>query len=178
MLKILAAFQNPRTLLLLIALYCAALLFFAMILVRVVGLTPCPLCIVQRFFYALVGLSALVGYMAWWPRLGVRAAGALVTFFAFLGWLVALRNVWLQHFPVANASDSGCAVSFGSFIDDVVLALGGTGNCATVDWTLIGLSIADWSLIAFTGLAAAGIWIYLKGKITDSSVSNIEGGSL
>ncbi|MFZ1654755.1 MAG: disulfide bond formation protein B [Candidatus Moraniibacteriota bacterium] len=177
-LKILAALRNPRTLLLLIALYCAALLVFAMILVRVIGLTPCPLCIVQRFFYALVGLSALIGYMAWWPRLSVRVAGILVALFAFLGWLVAFRNVWLQRFPVANASDSGCAVSFGSLIDDVVLALGGTGNCATVDWTLIGLSIADWSLIVFTGLAVAGIWIYLKGKTSDSSVSSIEGVQL
>lgn len=166
--KGLEALRNPKTLLLLIALYCAALLIFAMILVRVIGLTPCPLCIVQRFGYALVGLSALVGYMAWWPRFSVRVSGAVVAVFAFLGWLVAFRNVVLQRFPVAHDATEGCAVSFGSFIDDVVFALGGTGNCATVDWTLIGLSIADWSLIAFTGLTAAGVWIFLKSKSLDS----------
>ena len=116
--KGLEALRNPKTLLLLIALYCAALLIFAMILVRVIGLTPCPLCIVQRFGYALVGLSALVGYMAWWPRFSVRVSGAVVAVFAFLGWLVAFRNVVLQRFPVAHDATEGCAVSFGSFINN------------------------------------------------------------
>lgn len=162
--------RKPRILLLLIALYCAALLIFAVVLVRVVGLTPCPLCVVQRFFYALVGLSALIGYMAWWPRFSVRVAGIVVSGLSFLGGLVALRNVSLQRFPVASDSTEGCAVTFGSFLDGVIQSWGGTGNCGTVDWSFIGLSIADWSLIAFTGLTAIGIWIYFSRETSSSRV--------
>jgi len=134
-----------------------------MMLVRVADLVPCPLCIVQRFFYAFVGLSALAGYMGWWPRFTPRIAGLSVSGFAFLGWLVAARHVYLQHFQEVDPS-VGCAVSFGSFLDDVLAALGGTGNCAIIDWSWLGLSIADWSFIAFTGLTAAGLWIFFRSK--------------
>lgn len=154
---------EPKNLLLAITAYCAGLLIFAMVLARVADLVPCPLCIVQRFGYALVGLSALIGYMGWWPRFTHRIAGLSVSLFAFLGWLIAARHVYLQRFQEADPS-VGCAVSFGSFLDDVIFALGGTGNCALVDWSFIGLSIADWSLIAFTGLTAAGIWIFMKSR--------------
>lgn len=152
---------EPKNLLLAIAVYCAGLLLFAMWLVHVINLVPCPLCIAQRFFYAFVGLSALTGYMGWWPRFTVRLSGLAVAVFSGIGWLIAARQVYLQHFQ-AIVESSGCAVSFGSVLDDFLAALGGTGNCAIIDWTMLGLSIADWSLIAFTGLTVAGIWIYKK----------------
>lgn len=170
--KSIGAVRNPRSLLLLVALYCASLLVFAFVVVRVVeGLVPCPLCIVQRFFYAFVGLAAIVGYMGWWSRFTERVAGAAVTLLGSIGWLVAARHVYLQRFQEVDPS-SGCAVSFGSFLDDFIFALGGTGNCAIIDWSFIGLSIADWSFIAFTILTAAGVWISLKSKQEDRSVDS------
>lgn len=164
---------EPKNLLLAIALYCAGLLLFALWLVHGVNLVPCPLCIAQRFFYAFVGLAALVGYMGWWQRFTVRMAGLAVASFAFIGWLIAARHVYLQHFQKAVES-SGCAVSFGSVLDDFLAALGGTGNCAIIDWTMLGLSIADWSFIAFTGLTVAGIWIYRNGetRVTEEAQVN------
>lgn len=167
--KFLKRLGEPRLLLLFIALYCAALLVFAFILVRVADLVPCPLCIVQRFLYAFVGLSAIVGYAGWWSRFTERVAGSIVALFGLMGWLVAARHVYLQRFHEADPS-TGCAVSFGSFLDDFIFALGGTGNCAIIDWSFIGLSIADWSFIAFTLLTALGAWIYLKGKTGAGSV--------
>lgn len=163
--KVFQFIRNPRNALLLVALYCAALLVFAFVIVRVVdGLVPCPLCIVQRFFYAFVGLAAVIGYLRLWPRFTERVAGVTVAGLAFAGWLVAARHVYLQRFHEADPS-SGCAVSFGSFLDDFVFALGGTGNCAIIDWSFIGLSIADWSLMAFTGLTAAGLWIFFRASV-------------
>ncbi len=156
--------RDPKNALFLVALYCAALLLFAFVIVRVVdGLVPCPLCIVQRFFYAFVGIAAIVGYSGWWSRFSVRVAGATVAGLAFLGWLIAARHVYLQRFQEVEPG-SGCAVSFGSFLDDFIFALGGTGNCAIIDWSFIGLSIADWSLIAFTGLVAAGMFVFRASK--------------
>ena len=151
---------EPQRLLLLVALYCAGLLLFAVGLVRIVNLVPCPLCIVQRFFFAFAGLSAFIGFMGWWPRFTGRTAGVTVALFSCIGWLVALRHVYIQHFPNTDPS-SGCAVSFGSFLDDLIFALGGTGNCALVDWTLLGFSIPELSLMAFTLIFAAGIRVAL-----------------
>lgn len=170
--KALQFIREPKNSLFLVALYCAALLIFAFVIVRVVdGLVPCPLCIVQRFFYAFVGLAAMIGYLGWWPRFTTRIAGAVVAGLAFLGWLVAARHVYLQRFHEADPG-SGCAVSFGSFLDDFIFALGGTGNCAIIDWSFIGLSIADWSFIAFTGLVAAGIFVFQASKKPLVSESN------
>lgn len=171
--KILCFVRDPKNVLLLVALYCAALLVFAFVIVRAVdGLVPCPLCIVQRFFYAFVGLAAILGYLRFWPRYTSRIAGASVAGLAFLGWLVAARHVYLQRFHEADPG-SGCAVSFGSFLDDFIFALGGTGNCAIIDWSFIGLSIADWSFIAFAGLTAAGIWIYFRAKAASLGESSL-----
>ena len=35
----------------------------------------------------------------------------------------------------------------------------GTGECAVVDWTFLGLSIAEWSAAWFVAFAAAGLWL-------------------
>jgi len=34
-----------------------------------------------------------------------------------------------------------------------------TGFCASRDWELFGLSIANWSVVAFVGFAAISIWL-------------------
>lgn len=171
--RLLRLIFQPRPILLLVAFYCASLLVFAFVLVRVADLVPCPLCIVQRFFYAFVGLAAIIGYLGWWPRFTPRIAGGTIMILASLGWLVAARHVYLQRFHEVDPG-SGCAVSFGSFLDDFIFALGGTGNCAIVDWSFIGLSIADWSLLAFTGLALAGFFIIFHSKQLVSGIASIQ----
>jgi disulfide bond formation protein DsbB len=35
----------------------------------------------------------------------------------------------------------------------------GSGDCTKVDWTFLGLSIANWSALAFLGLLAFGAWV-------------------
>ena len=87
--RVLALVREPRNLLLLIALYCASLLIFAMLLVRFVDLVPCPLCILQRFFYAFIGLTALIAWMRYFQPLTDRIAGVLIVIFSLLGGALA-----------------------------------------------------------------------------------------
>jgi protein dithiol:quinone oxidoreductase len=35
----------------------------------------------------------------------------------------------------------------------------GTGECAVVDWSFLGLSIAGWSLVWFVALALYALWL-------------------
>ena len=85
----------PRRALALIAAISVALLVFGLYLQHVVGLEPCPMCIVQR--YALIGvaivaaLTALARRPAAWIA-GSTLAGVLAVFGAF----VAARQSWLQ----------------------------------------------------------------------------------
>lgn len=155
-----------RRIFLSIALVCAGLLGFASILQAFFGLVPCPLCILQRLFYLVIGLVALSAYFSWPRGVGTRAYGAVILVLSVLGGAVAARQVWLQHFPPVTDL-SVCPVSFGSFIDTALVALGGVGNCVTRTWIFFGLALPEWSLILFIFLATAGVWLVRR----DSRIS-------
>jgi disulfide bond formation protein DsbB len=133
------------------------LLGFGFALEYFVDLVPCPLCIVQRFFFLGIALVGIVGLMN--RNVQNRMLGILTGILAFLGGGVAARQVWLQHLPQPMES-TGCAVSFGSFLDTVLYALGGRGNCSFVDWTFLTFSIAEWSLLWFVIFGCIGVGMY------------------
>lgn len=139
--------------------FCGFLLLFALALEHFVELTPCPLCIAQRIFFLLIGLTAFVFWQ--WPQ-GVtqKLAGIKIAAYALLGGAIAFRQVWMQWHPPATDSE-GCAVLFGNFVQNFLQALGGTGDCAKVDWTFIGLSLAEWSALSFLALFLVGGWFIL-----------------
>ena len=39
----------------------------------------------------------------------------------------------------------------------------GSGDCAVVDWTFLGGSIANWSFVAFTVLGLMLVWLVVRG---------------
>ena len=42
--------------------------------------------------------------------------------------------------------------------------LTGSGECARVDWTLLGLSMAEWGLVWFLLLAAWATYLTIRGR--------------
>jgi disulfide bond formation protein DsbB len=87
----------------LVALACVSMLAFGLYLQHVVGLEPCPMCIVQR--YALVLVAVVAGLTAAFKSRGALLAGAgLMTLFAGFGAFVAARQSWLQWYPPETAS--------------------------------------------------------------------------
>lgn len=40
----------------------------------------------------------------------------------------------------------------------------GSGDCTKVDWTFLGGSIANWSFVAFVGIALALLVLLLKAR--------------
>jgi protein dithiol:quinone oxidoreductase len=154
--------RQTRQLLALVALGCVGLLAFGLYLQHVVGLEPCPMCIVQR--YALVLVAVVSGVAAFIPgsraRLwAVGLLGALAGFGAF----VAARQSWLQWNPPEILS---CGRDFFGMIESfplkraIPMIFRGTGDCSTIDWTFLGLSIANWSFLCFSAIALlAGLLI-------------------
>jgi len=148
------------------ALACAALLGFGYYLQYVGGLNPCPLCLVQRgFFYAVMGICLLAALHN--PaRSGRVVYGAAAALFAAGGFAVAARQVWLQHLPPDKVPQCGPDLYF--MLENFPLSrtlqtlLKGTGECAVVDWTFLGLSIAEWSLAWFAVLFCYGAWLALR----------------
>ncbi|WP_284213261.1 disulfide bond formation protein B [Comamonas jiangduensis] len=155
----------PRRTLALIAAACVALLAFGMYLQHVQGLEPCPMCIVQRYALVLVavsaGLASLRGSKGWWMSFGVLALAA-----SGFGAFVAARQTWLQWYPPEFAS---CGRDFYGMIENypvsraIPMIFRGSGDCAAVDWTFLGGSIANWSFVCFVGFAAVLLVLLLKG---------------
>jgi len=148
------------------ALACALLLAFGYFLQYVKGLEPCPLCLLQRgFFYAVLAVFLLAAVHG--PKgKGVIAYGALGALFAAGGAAVATRQVWLQHLPADKVPQCGPDLFF--MLENFPLSqtlkklVSGTGECAVVDWTFLGLSIAEWSLACFVALVLYAAWLALR----------------
>ena len=120
----------------------------------VVGLTPCALCIIQRGFFLGVGVVALIG--AWHKRFLERYASAMFVL-ALLGGAVAVRNVYIQLMP--QGLGTKCLPLLESFMDAVTVLFQATGDCSERNWTLMGLSIPEWSLISFICLIGMSAWL-------------------
>lgn len=146
---------SARTLYAAIAVISFALIGIALALQHAVGLAPCPLCIFQRMAYFAVGIfAAFAAALA--PRPSARVLGVLVLVSALAGAGIAGRHVWLQMNPESLACGPGLQIMLENFpLTDVLpKVFRGSGDCADA-WTLIGLTIAEWSLLWFVIISAA-----------------------
>lgn len=137
---------------------CAALIGFAIFSQMQWGLQPCPLCIFQRIAFAALGLVFLIGALHAPRSLGGRRAYsmlALVT--AGIGAAISGRHVWLQHLPPDQVPACGPGLNYMMeampFLGVIRKVLTGSGECANVDWSFLGLSMPAWSLVWFVLLA-------------------------
>lgn len=141
---------------------CCALLGFAFYLQFHDGLLPCPLCIFQRVAFAALGLVFLIGGLHAPARRGGRwTYGVLALIAAAIGAAIAGRHVWLQHLQPDQVPACGPGLSW---MMETMPATGvirqvltGSGECASVDWSLLGVSMPGWSLLCFIVLGAWAI---------------------
>ena len=158
----------PRRVLALVAVGCVALLAFGLYLQHVVGLEPCPMCIVQR--YALVLVAIVSGLTAITNKNALLISGAgLLVLLSGLGAFVAARQSFLQWYPPEVAS---CGRDFYGMIETfplkraIPMIFKGSGDCSKVDWTFLSGSIANWSFVCFVviGLIALTLIARLARK--------------
>lgn len=149
----------PRRVLALISVACVAMLAFGLYLQHVVGLEPCPMCIVQRYALVLVAVVAGVTAIAKSRGLLIAGSGVMVLLSGF-GAFVAARQSFLQWYPPEIAS---CGRDFYGMIETfplkraIPMIFKGSGDCTKIDWTFLGLSIANWSFLCFVAIAVVGL---------------------
>lgn len=147
---------------------CAALLATALYFQHVMGLEPCPLCIFQRVFVIALGAVMLLAAIHNPARTGRRVYGALVLLFAGLGVVVAGRHVWLQSLPPEQVPACGPGLDYMlenfPLTQALALVFKGSGECAEVQWTFLGLSIPGWTLLVFAGLFLFGLLLLLPRR--------------
>ncbi|MCK5830915.1 MAG: disulfide bond formation protein B [Methylococcales bacterium] len=122
---------------------------------------PCPLCISQRIAILITGLVFLAAAIHNPKSCGLKAYSIMGAITALCGGAISIRHVWIQNLPPDEIPECGPGLSyvFENFplLDTVKLMLNGTGDCAEVLWTFLGISIPGWTLVAFLGLAALSL---------------------
>ena len=148
---------------LLTALSGIGMLVFGLYLQHVVGLNPCPMCIVQR--YALIGVVVL-GLIGW--RLqgkGLALTALVLALDAGFGGFTAARQSWLQWYPPEIVT---CGRDFYGMVENfplnraIPMIFKGSGDCTKIDWTFLGGSIANWSFVVFVVFGLMGLWVAFK----------------
>ncbi|WP_216644767.1 disulfide bond formation protein B [Candidatus Thiodictyon syntrophicum] len=126
------------------------------------NLVPCHLCVFQRLLFMVIAVLALIAVVPanvrgrWLPAVLTLAVAAL-------GLAVAGYQSWLQFQPANTLS---CSAGQLSRIDDLVEWLGqqvptlflAGGSSDETQWLVLGLSLANWAMIAFAGGLAVGGW--------------------
>ncbi|PKO46123.1 MAG: disulfide bond formation protein B [Betaproteobacteria bacterium HGW-Betaproteobacteria-22] len=124
------------------------------------NLEPCPLCISQRIVFMALGILFLVAGVL--PR-QLKWQAALQAMIALGGAGVAIRHWWIQAHKHEMVAD--CGVGFDYMFENfplekaLKLVFKGTGDCAAIDWTFLGLTIPQMSLIAFVGFAIYAVYL-------------------
>lgn len=130
------------------------------------NLEPCPLCISQRIVFMSLGLVFLLAAIHNPQVLWRKIYSVLLVLIALGGAGVAIRHWYLQAHRESMVAD--CGVGFDYMFDNfplqkaLTLVFRGTGDCAAIDWTFLGLTLPQLSLIAFTGFAAYAIYLAKK----------------
>jgi len=148
--------------------FCVLMMAVALGLEHLVGLEPCPLCILQR----LAVLAAAAVFLVAAIHDPVGRAGAVIyglLSLAAVGAGIALagRHLWLQSLPADQVPACGPGLEY--MLDVLPVAellqqvLAGSGECAEVD-RVLGLSIPVWTLAGFVMLTAAALAINLAPR--------------
>lgn len=154
---------------------CAGVLLYALYVQFFDRLNPCPLCTFQRGVFVVLGLVFLGGALAGpKSRAGRIVVAGLAVLAASGGVAIAARHVWLQSLPPeqvpACGPDLAWMLQSWPLLSTVRQVFTGSGECAVIDWTFLGLSMPAWSLFTYVVLA---IWAVLSASIqpfkTDSS---------
>ena len=134
------------------------LLAGALIMEHLFMMDPCPLCLMQRVWFAIAGLLAL-GALIHSPRWGIYPLLTILA--ALVGGGFSIRQLWLQSLPADQVPACGPGMDYmlENFpLGDVLAAMTqGTGDCAEVAWQF-GLTIPGWALVGFIAIiVVAGI---------------------
>lgn len=137
--------------------FSASLLAISVYMQYGMQLEPCPLCILQRLAVAVVAVLFLLATLHNPGVSGVKLYSSLIMLVGAAGGAISARHVWLQSLPADQVPSCGPGLDFivDNFppIDAFRMIFSGSGECAEVSWSFLGLSIPAWTLVAFCFMA-------------------------
>ena len=160
-------YPNNRIVSLSVALGCGALLLVAVLYFQeYLGLEPCYLCITQRVFVASVGIIFLFAAIHNPNPRGQKIYAGLGLLGAVGGSYFSAKQLWLQNLPEDNIPTCGPPVDYLFDVfpasEVITMLIRGDGNCAKVQWELLGVSMPGWELLMFVAMTGVGIFQLLR----------------
>lgn len=156
-------FTNRRTGNLVGFLICAGLMAYALYAQYSLGFEPCPLCIFQRVAVMAAGAVFLLAALHHPRDRGALIYGVLGFIAAAAGVAIAGRHVWIQAQPAGAVEACGATLDYMMQIlpvtDVITKVLTGSGECAEINWRMLGLSMPWWVLFACIGLGVWSLWV-------------------
>ena len=135
---------------------CVGMMAYALYAEHYLMLMPCPLCVFERMAVIALGIIFLIGALHNPSGWGRRVYAVLLLAAAGGGAGVATRHVWLQNLPPDQVPACGPGLEYMLDVfplqNVVQQVLAGSGECAELDWSFLGLSLPAWSLVVFSGL--------------------------
>lgn len=145
-----------------------ALLFAVFYLEDRLLLEPCPLCVLDRVVFVALGGVFLVALVHGPRPVFARLYGLIAAGLCLIGIGLASRHIWLQGLPKDQVPECGADIYF--MLDTLPLlevireSLSGSGECAEVVWTFLGLSIPEQTLILFGALLVLALIQVLRPR--------------
>jgi len=150
------------------ALVVAALFGAALYLQYALRQDPCPLCMVQRVIFIVIGVLFFIAMLHNPKRTGNKVYAVLIGLFALFGVGVASRHIWIQHLPADKVPACGPGLDYMlqnfPMADVLKELMHGSGECAAKGWTFLTLGIPEWSLIWYLLLGIWAVLITLKAR--------------
>lgn len=138
-----------------------AMLFAVVVLERMIGLEPCPLCMIDRVLVVTLGVIFLVAAVHNPGPLGQRLYAGLGLLVSAAGVGVCARHIWLQNLPADEIPT--CAPGLDYMLETLPMTetlqiiFTTSGECAHIDWTLLGFTLPEQTLAVFVGFAVLGL---------------------
>lgn len=136
----------------------AGLMGYALYTQYVVGLEACPLCIFQRAAMIALGIVFAVAALHAPRGAGARVYAVLGVVVAAVGLGISGWHVRMQHLPPDAVPSCGPGLTYMMeafpVAEWIEMVFTGSGECAEVNWSFLGLSMPAWVGIWFVGLGA------------------------
>jgi disulfide bond formation protein DsbB len=145
---------------------CAMALGVAFYSQYVLELKPCHLCIFQRVTVAAMGVAFLLAALHSNGRLRGAIHAGLIGITGLATLATSGRHVWIQMQPPGSIPSCGADLEFMlelfPLTEVILKVFKAGGECAKVDFTLLGLSMPGWVFVFALVATAGGVWVNLR----------------
>jgi disulfide bond formation protein DsbB len=142
------------------------LILIGLYIQHVMNIEPCPLCIIQRYFYFFILVTSFFSLFFFSKILII-----FTIVFAFFGSATAVRHIYLERNPPETfdcVADVGFLMENFPLTKTLPMIFQGKADCTEIPLIILGLSIAEWSLAWFIIIMCCGIFYFKKNYLRSS----------